>query len=173
MNNNQNTKLIGLLKQGQTLFFAKPPDLDGAIEAFRSVTEQAPSWAEGFNWLGSALKQRGKLENAITMFQKAVQLDKLDSRPLISLGVCFTKAGRLNEAIKSFRSGLELKPHYGEADTRLMLADAFERSGKIQDAIAEWKKISEMTGFYPSGDAPMIEAKAKLAKHGIKIHFTV
>jgi tetratricopeptide (TPR) repeat protein len=77
--------------------------------------------------------------------------------------------GRLAEAITSFRSGLELKPHYGEADARLMLADAFERSGKIQDAITEWKMVAEMKGFYPSGDQPMIEAKAKLAQHGVKI----
>ncbi|HVU09571.1 MAG TPA: tetratricopeptide repeat protein [Verrucomicrobiae bacterium] len=170
MDKTKNAQISGLLKQGQTLFFASPPDLDGAIKAFQSVTEQAPDWMEGFHWLGSALEQRGKLENAIAMFQKAVQLDKHDSRPLISLGVCFVKAGRLNEAIKYFRSGLELKPHYGEADARLMLADALERNGKIQDAIVEWKKISEMTGFYPSGDAPMIEAKAKLMERGIKIY---
>jgi tetratricopeptide (TPR) repeat protein len=106
----------------------------------------------------------------VLMFQKAAQLDTRDSRPLISLGVGFVKAGRLAEAIKSFRSGLELNPHYGEADARLMLANALERNGKIQDAIVERKKVSEMTGFYPSGDKPMLEAKAKLAEHGVKIH---
>ena len=50
-----------------------------------------------------------------------------------------------------------------------MLADVLERSGKKQDAIAEWKKVAEMKGFYPSGDKPMIEAKAKLAQHGVKL----
>jgi hypothetical protein len=55
MNKTQDSKTSALLQRGQTLLFATPPDLDGAIEAFRSVTELAPSWTEGFNWLGSAL----------------------------------------------------------------------------------------------------------------------
>ena len=161
------TKASDLLKNGQTLFFSNPPDLDGAIESFRSVTECAPNWVEGFHWLGAALRQRGKLEESAKTFRKATQLDAKDPRPMISLGECFVALGRLSEAIQSFRAGIELKPHYGEADARLMLANALEQNGKIQEAVTEWKAIANMKGFYPSGDAPIIEAKAKLAEHGI------
>jgi tetratricopeptide (TPR) repeat protein len=167
-NKTQSAKISVLLQRGQTLFFATPPDSDGAIEAFRLVTELAPNWAEGFYWLGSTLKQRGKLEDAVKMFRKAAQLASNDSRPLISLGVCFVTMGSLAEAITSFRAGLQLKPHYGEADARLMLANALEQNGKIQDAITEWRKVVGLKGFYPSGDAPMIDAKAKLPERGVK-----
>ena len=162
-----NAKASELLKNGQNFFFSEPPNIDEAIKSFREATECAPNWAEGFHWLGSAFRQQGEFEVAAKMYRKAIQLDTQDSRPLISLGECLTALERLPEAIQSYRAGIELKPHYAEADARLMLAEALERIDKIPEAISEWKRVAEMEGFYPSGEAPMIEARAKLVKYGI------
>jgi len=162
------TRANELLKKGQDFFFAKPPDRERATESFRLVTECAPNWAEGFLWLGTALFDGKELHNACKNFKKAAQLDDQDARSFIWLGQCLAEMGCLADAIRNYRTGIALKPHYAEADARLMLADALEQSGKIQEAVSEWKIVSEMEGFYASGDKPMIEAKAKLAKHGIR-----
>jgi tetratricopeptide (TPR) repeat protein len=97
---------------------------------------------------------------------RLIMLDPADARHPISLGDVLDRAGRLEEAVKSFRAGLALKPHYSEADCRVMLASTLKRLGKIDEAISEWRTVAEMEPMYPSYDIPIMEAKQELEHHG-------
>jgi len=76
-----------------------------------------------------------------------------------------SQLGHQEQAIIELKDGIALKPHYAEADARLFLAEAYERSGKIRSAKQQWALVADMKGSYPSYDEPMKEAREKLKEH--------
>jgi tetratricopeptide (TPR) repeat protein len=158
--------LSQLLREGQSFQFAEPPDDAAAEKAYRAAVRIAPAWGEPYHWLGSVLERQGYAQEAAEAYQRAIHLLAGDPRPLIALGRLQGARGQSNEAIKSLEAGLALKPHYGEADARLFLADAFERSGNVEEAVAQWRAVAKMQPSYPSHERPMEEANRKLADHG-------
>jgi len=157
------------LKEGQEYYFGDLPDYVSAEQCFRKAIAVAPDWGESFLFLAGALQRQNKLKQACEMGRTAVRLLPGDPRPLIDLGNTLLLSGRHAAAVHSLEDGLKLKPHYGEADARCMLAEAFERLGNIKRAAVTWRQIANMESTYPSHDRPMEEAKKKLAKHGLSL----
>ena len=154
------------LKEGQKFLFAEPPDFSRASIIFQELTRLAPHWSEGHCWLGAARLGESELDAAKAAFRRAVELDSNDSRPHFQLGIIFEQEERLEEAARSFRAGLAMKPHYGEADARMSLAGVLEKMGRVGEAIQEWQTVANMDAMYPSYDRPMQEAKRALQRHG-------
>jgi protein O-GlcNAc transferase len=154
------------LKEGQKFFYADPPDFSRAADIFIELTRLAPNWSEGFFWLASSLLEQSQFTEAETVFRKAIALDPMDSRPHLWLGIGFERSGRLDASVQSFRDGLALKPHYGEADSRMMLASVLKKLGKIDEAIIEWQCIAKMEPMYPSYNGPIEDAQRELRSHG-------
>lgn len=157
-----------VFKEGQKAFFSEPPDYAKAKDCFDQVASLAPNWAEGHHYLASALERLGEKGMAAKAYKKAIECDCKDPRPRIALGHLLASMGQLKGAIDELQLGLTLKPHYGEADARLLLAEAFEKSKELSKAVDQWKIVEQMEPFYPSHDKPMREAQRKLrdyAKH--------
>ena len=117
-------------------------------------------------WLRRKRTEQQYTQEASEAYRQAIQLLAGDPRPLIALGRLQLGRGQYSEAIESLEAGLALKPHYAEADARLFLAEAFEQSGNVEHAIAQWRVVAQMQPFYPSHEHPMEDAKKKLAEHG-------
>ncbi len=154
-----------VLREGQELFFAEPPNHRGAAELFEQVVALSPNWAEGHQWLGSAYEALGDEDRAARAWQTARKLDRNDSRCLISLGVLRTRQRRFKEAIQLLKQGIALKPHYGFADAKLFLAEALERANRMKQARQQWREVLELEPMYPSYGEPMKEARRKLRLH--------
>jgi Flp pilus assembly protein TadD len=157
-----------LLREGHGFYFADPPDYVAAEDRFRRATELAPDWGEPFHFLSAALKQQGRWNEACAAEQVALRLLPEDPRPLISLGWNLRLLGRYAEAVSLIERGLELNPHYGAAEARLMLAETYEQLGRIDKAAAEWRKVISMDIMYPSYERPIQEAQKKLADHDLR-----
>jgi Tfp pilus assembly protein PilF len=164
MSNSQSLspKALDLLKEGQALSFADPPDYAAAEQSFRKALEIAPNWGEAYHLLANALKQQSKLEVACEAEREAIRLLPGDPRPLISFGWFLHLSGQSAKAVQFLEEGLNLKPHYGEADALFMLSEAFESLGQNEKATLLWKKLLSMESTYPSYDRPMKEARKKL-----------
>ena len=154
------------LREGQRCQFAEPPDDLAAEEAYRAAARAAPEWGEPYHWLGNVLEIRGNAKDAVEAYQRAIQLLPGDPRPLIALGRLQSACGQYQEAIRLLEAGLAMKPRYAEADARLFLAEALERSGAVEKAIAQWQIVLRTEPSYPSHDKPAEEAKRKLNEHG-------
>jgi tetratricopeptide (TPR) repeat protein len=154
-----------LLRKGQSYQFAQPPNDAAAEKAYRAAVRAAPEWGEPFHWLGYVLERQGYAQEAAEAYQRAIHLLAGDPRPLIALGGLQRIRGQYNEAIKYLEAGLALNPHYAEADARLVLADAFECSGNVRQAVAQWRIVAQMQPSYPSDERPMEEAKRKLVEN--------
>jgi Flp pilus assembly protein TadD len=158
-----------LLLEGQSHQFAEPPDYAAAEKAYRTATQVAPHWGEPYHWLAFVLQRRDSLQEAENAYLRAIQLLAGDPRPLIALGDLQRRRGQYGNAIKSLEAGLALKPHYAEADARLMLAEAFACANNLKQAAAQWRLVARMEPSYPSDEKPMDEAKRKLAERGLTV----
>ena len=100
------------------------------------------------NNLGLVLAQRGRVDEAIAHFQKAVEIkpDYADAHQ--NLGVALDGRGQLDAAIVHYRKALELKPDY-PAITHNNLGSALARRGQLDAAIAHFQKALELKPDYP------------------------
>ncbi|MBR1219262.1 tetratricopeptide repeat protein [Bradyrhizobium sp. U87765 SZCCT0131] len=112
---------------------------------------------------GCDLQAAGDRPAAITHYRTAIDLDATDPRFWIAFGQCLSELHHWDEAIRALTRGIALKPHYCEADARLMLAEALYGAGRLRDARTQWDIVSRMQPEYPSYDLPMQEARQRLA----------
>jgi superkiller protein 3 len=66
-----------------------------------------------------ALAQQGKLDGAITMFQKAIQIKPDFSVAYSNLGLAYAKQGNIDQAIIIFQNALKINPNNTLAQKKL------------------------------------------------------
>jgi len=158
---------IDSYNQGEKYFFGDPPNYAEAEQCFRLAIDMAPDWGEPFVLLAGALQKQDKLTEACDAEREAISRLPGDPRPLTGLGMFLLLLRQYNEAVAVLEDAVSLKPHYGEADARLALAEAYEGLGQLDKAITLWNEIATMKEQYPSYGHPIVEAKEKLAEHGL------
>jgi tetratricopeptide (TPR) repeat protein len=87
--------------------------------------------------LGLALFQKGKVDEAIAHYQKALQIkpDYVDAH--IDLGIALSQKGSVDEAIAHYQTALQIKPDYAKAHYNL--GNALLQKGKVDEAIAHYQ----------------------------------
>jgi tetratricopeptide (TPR) repeat protein len=113
--------------------------------------------------LASDLMQQRDASSALVHYRTALDLDAQDSRYWIGFGMCLFELRHWEQAVLALARGLELAPSYGEADARLVLGDALAKAGRRSDAVEQWRIVAQMKPTYPSHEAPIKEARARLA----------
>ena len=129
---------LRLLREGQSHQFAEPPDYVAVEKAYRTASEERSK-------LGRALPPACVYSRATRLtrgsgryaYLRAIQLLPNDPRPLIAFGGLQHRLGQYAKAIQSIQAGLALKPHYAEADARLMLAEAFASANNLTQAATQ------------------------------------
>lgn len=109
-------------------------------------------------------QEQGRHTDAAVLYKQLVE-QAHDPRFFIAYGVCLQNLGHWQESAKQLRRGIELKPHYGEGDARLLLAESLHRSGRLREAIGQWRLVAAMAPEYPSYEAVPDEARRKLGEH--------
>ena len=69
--------------------------------------------------LGVALAGRGRFDEAIAHFQKALEIKPDYAEAHANLGAALAGRGRVDEAIAHYQKALEIKPDYAEAHCNL------------------------------------------------------
>ena len=93
--------------------------------------------------LGNALKDQGKLDEAVACHRQALALKSDDAKAHNNLGVALKDQGKLDEAVACYRRALALKPDYAEAHNNLGIALGEER--KLDEAIACYRRALALT----------------------------
>ena len=104
----------------------------------QGATASKSDSAEDYNTLGIALWHQGKLTDAETAFQKALQLKPDYPEAINHLGAVFYRRGRLLEADMALRKAIALKPDYPEAHKNL--AAILQNQGKFAEAQTSLRK---------------------------------
>jgi len=114
------------------------------------------------NGLGNALYIKGKREEAIAQYRKALEISPNGSAARSNLGVALYNKGMREEAIAQYRKALEITPDLVE--TRCNLGDALFQTGHKEEAFTQFRKALELDPYYVRaeynwGDALALEGK--------------
>jgi len=90
-------------------------DLDSALKLFQKALELNPSGAAAHQTFALYLSAVGKVEEAVSEMEMAVQLDPLSLHINNSLGDAYFCAERLDEAMEQYDKTLELDPSFRAA----------------------------------------------------------
>ena len=138
-------------------------DFRGAEETLRGILIQTPRNPIALNNLGYFLAERGeKLEEALKLIERALEIDPNNPSYLDSLGWTYFKLGKLPEAEKYLKDALQF--NRSSATIQEHLGDVYEKQGKLQLAKSTWQKALTL-----ATEAEEIDRiKTKLAKETSK-----
>ncbi len=120
--------------------------------------------------LGAAYLNSGQREKAIGMYEKAHALNPNDAHILVGMAIVLYDSGRAEESILLIERAMRINPHYPEwylGD----LAWAYHMTGRYEEALAAFEKMSEPIRSFRDGKATTYirlgrieDARAELAE---------
>jgi Flp pilus assembly protein TadD len=135
-----------IVKPGDALAAArKALDEDKPERAFKMAkvaTYHTPKRSAAWNTLGRAQLRLGQRQDAITSFEKAVELNDKSSYAKNNLGLALIYDKRFEEAIDVLEQAVELEPV--EAFMWNNLGMAYEQVDRLEDARESYGKAVEM-----------------------------
>jgi protein O-mannosyl-transferase len=88
--------------------------------------------------LGNALLEKGRPDEAVDEFQKALEIDPKYGKAHNNLGSILAQRGQLDQAIGHFEKALAFTP--GDAMTHNNLGSAYLQKRRVDDAIAQYRQ---------------------------------
>jgi len=115
-----------------------------AEDSFRKVLAGNPQDAATLNYLGYMLADRGvKLDEALTLVKKAVDLDPTNGAYLDSLGWAYFKLGKYDQAEDSLNKASHLQRMGSDPTVQEHLGDLYQKTGRLKLAAAHWERAIE------------------------------
>ena len=96
--------------------------------------------------LGDALLKKGQLDEAVTEFRKALEIDPDYPEANNNLGYALTKKGKWADAIPFYRAALRVRPNYSQAHNNLGISLA--QMGRSDEALAEFREALRIDPDY-------------------------
>jgi tetratricopeptide (TPR) repeat protein/serine/threonine protein kinase len=112
--------------------------LDGAIAACRRAIQLNPNDVDAYNALGLALRSRGKPQEAIDAYLKALRIAPGFFAVHLNLGIALDDQGKVAEAAAAYRQAIRFKPDFAEAHNNL--GDALSKQGMHTEACVEHRE---------------------------------
>jgi tetratricopeptide (TPR) repeat protein len=119
--------------------FERQKKYDEAEAAFRQVLVTDSQSAMTLNYLGYMLADRGqKLEEALGLIKKALELEPANGAYLDSLGWAYFKLGKYDQAEDNL---IKASQHMGADPTvQEHLGDLYQKTGRLKLAAAHWER---------------------------------
>lgn len=106
------------------------------------------------------LQSEGRIDEAVTYYEKAIGLDKRYLPVYNSLAICYERKGLRSRAESSYIKALEINFKYAPAHYNLALF--YEKYGDINKAIFHWRQRLRLGS---PADAASIRSRVKLQKY--------
>ena len=141
---------------------------EAAEEQFRKILALDPNNSMTLNYLGYMLADRGvKLDDALAMLQKAVQLEPQNYAYLDSLGWVYFKLGQYPLAEENLRKASERVST--DPTVHDHLGELYEKTGRLRLAVAQWdQSLSQYARTVPAdvdeSDVSKVQKKLESAK---------
>jgi len=118
--------------------FLSLPGLFFAQDSTDSVKSDLKEQARLYRSQGLALQRIGNLEEALSLYQKAVQLDPQFIVAYNDMGILYEAKGLPKEAEKSYLRAIELEPGYLSSYSNLAML--YESQREFEKAASYWQK---------------------------------
>jgi serine/threonine protein kinase/tetratricopeptide (TPR) repeat protein len=116
----------------------QPPQREEAVRFAAVAVALRPDSPGAHGNLGTALRDHGRLDEAITGYREAIRLKPDDAKGHSNLGVALSAKGRTDEAIAEQREAIRLDKDYPLAHYNLGVDLHHKR--RLNEAIAEYRK---------------------------------
>jgi tetratricopeptide (TPR) repeat protein len=113
-----------------------------AVQHLQIVRKKLPWEPMACYDLGHAMRDCGRLDEAITNYRKAVELDPTFTMAHNNLGSALDSRGDVDEAIVEYRKALELDPMCVIAHNNL--GNSLRSKGRKEEAVSEYKRALEI-----------------------------
>jgi len=104
-----------------------------------------PSCWAAHNNLGNALLQKGRLDEAMAHYQKALEINPADAEAYYNIGDALFEKGQVDQAIAYFQKTLEIDPSYAKAHNNLGLSLA--QKGRMDEAMLQYQTTLELNPY--------------------------
>ena len=149
-------------------------DFENAEPYLSKSLEQTPDNPEPQFYLGNIYRNIKNNENAIKMFTSAKRDKRFFLKSLHSIAEIYYAEERYEDAITTLEEGL--KKLTGSSDEtlayRYLLAECYERSNKITEALFHWQKIYETNSNYRNTKSKLDDYSQIMANDNQRILFT-
>jgi tetratricopeptide (TPR) repeat protein len=112
----------------------KPPQREEAIRFYTAAVALRPQSPGVYINLGDALREQGRLDEAVAAARRAIALMPEYATAYMNLGTALGQMGRLDEAVAALRKAIELKPDAAGAHGNL--GTALDNLGRWEEAVA-------------------------------------
>lgn len=92
------------------------------LTLWSDVVAKSPRKARPRTNLGTALDERGRLDDAMREYREALRLDPSSADAFVDLGAAHFRKGEVGEAIRLYQEAIRLAPSMAEAHTNLGVA---------------------------------------------------
>ena len=175
---NEAEKLSDSKQEKETVYFMRGAMFEkmkkyaAAETEFRKVIESNPRSASALNYLGYMLVDRNmKLEEALGMIRRALEIDPQNGAYLDSLGWAYYRLDKLDEAERNLRGSIERTQ--GDPTVHDHLGDVLLKQGKLKEAIAQWQiSLKEFEKQPPSESDPAEVAKVSKKLESARVRLT-
>jgi tetratricopeptide (TPR) repeat protein len=136
--------------------------LDESEAALRQAFTLDPDHAAALNFLGYSLAERDvRLEEALSMIARALEIDAWNGAYLDSLGWVYYRLGRFDEARQPLERAVRELPH--DPTVLEHLGDLYRRLGERSAALAAWQRALEAGPAEPAALREKIEGEEQAA----------
>ncbi|MDH3663446.1 MAG: tetratricopeptide repeat protein [Alphaproteobacteria bacterium] len=106
-----------LMRRGMTAM--ANGDHDNALDAFNTLVEQAPDFAEAWNKRATVYYLLGRLDESVNDIQHTLELEPRHFGALSGLALIYDAVEQPEAAIRSLEAALEINPHLQGSEDRI------------------------------------------------------
>ena len=115
----------------------------GSVTLWTDVIRKYPDEVpDAYNNRGLAFFSQERMEEALTDYNRAIQLDSTYYLPILNRGTFYLSVGNLDQALKDLNKGLELAPNYEKG--YINRGGVYLKMEQFEDAIRDYDKVLEM-----------------------------
>jgi tetratricopeptide (TPR) repeat protein len=92
--------------------------------------------------LGADLAKKARVDEAISHYQKALQINPRYAQAHFNLGNALRKKGSVDEAIAQYQMVLQINPNHAQAYNNL--GNVFDEQGRLDEAITQYQKALQI-----------------------------
>jgi len=132
--------ILGLATRQRTWVY------EGQETLWSDTLAKNPNCSVGYTNLGFAFFRKGRADEALEQFQKALEINPNDMDAHNDLGIALDQIGRLDEAIAQYQKALEINPNYAEAHNNL--GDSLVQKGQLGEAVEQYQMAVKINPKY-------------------------